>query len=208
MADKRTSTTREERGMERSSNTDRSSSALASRSANPFSMLDRFAEEMDRVFENFGFGWLRSRQPGGGFGLWPGGDMWTPELEIFQRDPVIAGDVRRGNDALTLDQFGKFFRRAFERELVRPVAISDTQVTIEGERQRHHDEEREGFYRSERSYGRFYRTIPLPEGVIADQAKATFKDGVLEVTIPAPPESARRGRRLEISEGSSAGGNR
>jgi len=44
--------------------------------------------------------------------------------------------------------------------------------------------------------------------VIADQAKATFKNGVLEVTMPAPPESTRRGRRLEISEGSSAGGNR
>jgi HSP20 family protein len=192
MADKRTSTTREERGMERSSNTDRSSSALASRSANPFSMLDRFAEEMDRVFENFGFGWLRSRQPGGGFGLWPGGDMWTPELEIFQRNSelVIHADL----PGLTKDDV--------------KVDVSDNQVTIEGERQRHHDEEREGFYRSERSYGRFYRTIPLPEGVIADQAKATFKDGVLEVTIPAPPESARRGRRLEISEGSSAGGNR
>ena len=192
MADKRTSTTREERGMERSSNTDRSSSALASRSANPFSMLDRFAEEMDRVFENFGFGGLRSRQPGGGFGLWPGGDMWTPELEIFQRNSelVIHADL----PGLTKDDV--------------KVDVSDNQVTIEGERQRHHDEEREGFYRSERSYGRFYRTIPLPEGVIADQAKATFKDGVLEVTIPVPPESARRGRRLEISEGSSAGGNR
>jgi HSP20 family protein len=192
MADKRTSTTREERGMERSSNTDRSSSALASRSANPFSMLDRFAEEMDRVFENFGFGGLRSRQSGGGFGLWPGGDMWTPELEIFQRNSelVIHADL----PGLTKDDV--------------KVDVSDNQVTIEGERQRHHDEEREGFYRSERSYGRFYRTIPLPEGVIADQAKATFKDGVLEVTMPAPPESARRGRRLEISEGSSAGGNR
>jgi HSP20 family protein len=192
MADKRTSTTREERGMERSSNRDRSSSALASRSANPFSMLDRFAEEMDRVFENFGFGGLRSRQSGGGFGLWPGGDMWTPELEIFQRNSelVIHADL----PGLTKDDV--------------KVDVSDNQVTIEGERQRHHDEEREGFYRSERSYGRFYRTIPLPEGVIADQAKATFKDGVLEVTIPAPPESARRGRRLEISEGSSAGGNR
>jgi HSP20 family protein len=192
MADKRTSTTREERGMERSSNTDRSSSALASRSANPFSMLDRFAEEMDRVFQNFGFGGLRSRQSGGGFGLWPGGDMWTPELEIFQRNSelVIHADL----PGLTKDDV--------------KVDVSDNQVTIEGERQRHHDEEREGFYRSERSYGRFYRTIPLPEGVIADQAKATFKDGVLEVTIPAPPESARRGRRLEISEGSSAGGNR
>ena len=77
MADKRTSTTREDRGMERSSNTDRSSSALASRSANPFSMLERFADEMDRVFENFGFGGLRSRQSGSGFGLWSGADMWT-----------------------------------------------------------------------------------------------------------------------------------
>ena len=155
-------------------------------------MLDRFAEEMDRVFENFGFGGLRSRQSGGGFGLWPGGDMWTPELEIFQRNSelVIHADL----PGLTKDDV--------------KVDVSDNQVTIEGERQRHHDEEREGFYRSERSYGRFYRTIPLPEGVIADQAKATFKDGVLEVTIPAPPESARRGRRLEISEGSSAGGNR
>jgi HSP20 family protein len=192
MADKRTSTTREERGMERSSNTDRSSSALASRSANPFSMLDRFAEEMDRVFQNFGFGGLRSRQSGGGFGLWPGGDMWTPELEIFQRDNELV--IRADLPGLTKDDV--------------KVDVSDNQVIIEGERQRHHDEEREGFYRSERSYGRFYRTIPLPEGVIADQAKATFKDGVLEVTMPAPPESARRGRRLEISEGSSAGGNR
>ena len=191
MADKRTSTTREERAIERS-NMDRSSSALASRSANPFSMLDRFADEMDRVFENFGFGGLRSRQSGGGFGLWSGGDMWTPELEIFHRNNelVIHADL----PGLTKDDV--------------KVDVSENQVTIEGERQRHQEEEREGLYRSERSYGRFYRTIPLPEGVIADQAKATFKNGVLEVTMPAPPESARRGRRLEISEGSSPGGNR
>jgi HSP20 family protein len=41
--------------------------------------------------------------------------------------------------------------------------------------------------------------IPLPDGAITDQAKAKFKDGVLEVTMPAPPEHVRRGRRLEIT---------
>jgi HSP20 family protein len=45
------------------------------------------------------------------------------------------------------------------------------------------------------------RRIPLPEGAMTDQAKAQFKDGVLEITMPAPPEHVTRGRRLEISEG-------
>jgi len=191
MADKRSGTTREERGIERSSSMDRSPTALASRSANPFSMLERFADEMDRVFENFGFGGLRSRQSGRGFGLLSGEDIWTPELEIFHRNSELV--IRADLPGLTKDDV--------------KVDVSDNQVIIEGERQRQHEEEREGVFRSERSYGRFYRAIPLPEGVIADQAKATFKNGVLEVTIPAPPEQARRGRRLEISEGSS-GGNR
>ena len=43
--------------------------------------------------------------------------------------------------------------------------------------------------------------IALPEGAITDQAKATFRDGVLEITMPAPPEHVTRGRRLEITEG-------
>jgi HSP20 family protein len=191
MADKRSGTTREEGRIERSSSMDRSPTALASRSASPFSMLERFADEMDRVFENFGFGGLRSRQSGRGFGLLSGEDIWTPELEIFHRNSELV--IRADLPGLTKDDV--------------KVDVSDNQVIIEGERQRQHEEEREGVFRSERSYGRFYRAIPLPEGVIADQAKATFKNGVLEVTIPAPPEQARRGRRLEISEGSS-GGNR
>ena len=45
--------------------------------------------------------------------------------------------------------------------------------------------------------------VPLPEGAITEQAKATFRDGVLEITMPAPPEQVSRGRRLEITEGGS-----
>ena len=79
------------------------------------------------------------------------------------------------------------------------VEINDDSVSIQGERKREHEEEREGYYRTERSYGSFYRVVPLPEGAITEQAKASFKDGVLEITMPAPPSS--KGRRLEISEG-------
>ena len=79
------------------------------------------------------------------------------------------------------------------------VEISETAVTIQGEREREEPEdERDGYYRSERSYGSFCRVVPLPEGAITDQAKADFRDGVLEVTMPASPAS--KGRRLEIGD--------
>ncbi len=59
-------------------------------------------------------------------------------------------------------------------------------------------EEREGYCHTEREYGQFYRFIPLPEGVISESAQGTFKNGVLEVSMQAPPTEASRGRRLEI----------
>ena len=80
------------------------------------------------------------------------------------------------------------------------VEINDNVLTIQGERKQEHEEEREGWYRNERSYGSFYRAIPLPEGTISDSAKASFKNGVLEITLQAPPQEVSRGRRLEIKE--------
>ncbi len=64
------------------------------------------------------------------------------------------------------------------------IDVRDDAATIQGERKREHTEEREGVYRSERSYGSFYRVMPLPEGAITEQAKATFRAGVLEITMP------------------------
>jgi HSP20 family molecular chaperone IbpA len=84
------------------------------------------------------------------------------------------------------------------------VEVGDDAITISGERQQERGEENGGIYRGERSYGAFVREIPLPDGAIADQAKASFKDGVLEITVPAPPGQVSRGRRLEISHGDTA----
>lgn len=144
-----------------------------------FSALQRMADEMDRMFEDLGVGY-RGASP---LSRELGAFAWAPEVEVFQK-----------NNELTI----RADLPGLKREEV-SVDVTDDAVTIEGERRHEQEEEREGLYRSERSYGSFCRVIPLPQGAITDEAKATFKDGVLEITMPAPPAS--RGRRLEIAEG-------
>jgi len=148
------------------------------RDVSPFRAMQRMADEMDRLFDDFGFGrrWLRPS--------WreTGAELWAPEVEVFQKNHELT--IRADLPGL-------------KREDV-TVDITDNDVTIQGERKHEKEEEREGYYRTERGYGSFCRVIPLPEGAISEQAKANFKDGVLEITIPAPPAS--KGRRLEIAE--------
>jgi HSP20 family protein len=149
-------------------------------STSPYWMLDRFADEMDRMFDQFGFGRVRNRSDAMSDFL-----TWTPRIDVTQRNNELV--IRADLPGLTKDDV--------------KVDVTDDAVTIQGERRREHEEERGGIYRSERSYGSFHRVVPLPEGAIADQAKASFKNGVLEIVMPAPPEHVSRGRRLEITEG-------
>jgi HSP20 family protein len=143
-------------------------------------MLERFADEVDRMFDDFGLGrsWGQSSSSSGVM-------TWAPQV-----------DVSQNNNELTI----RVDLPGMNKEDVK-VDLTDDTVTIQGERKREHEEERGGVYRSERSYGSFFRVIPLPEGSIPDQAKATFKNGVLEIKLPAPPEQVSRGRRLEIGDG-------
>jgi len=113
---------------------------------------------------------------------------WAPRVDMVQRGNELV--VRADLPGMSADDV--------------TVEISDDAITISGERQEEHAEKNNGVYRYERSYGAFFREIPLPEGAMVDQAKATFKDGVLEITVPAPPEQVSRGRRLEISRGDQA----
>ena len=79
------------------------------------------------------------------------------------------------------------------------VEAGDESQTIRGERKQEQREDRDGVFWTERSYGSFCRVIPLPPGAIADSAKATFSNGVLEVVMQAPSQETRRGRRIDIS---------
>jgi HSP20 family protein len=146
-------------------------------SASPFQMMRRMSEEMDRMF---------NRAMGGGLATPTAEAMWSPRIEAFQKEDKFV--VRAELPGLRKEDV--------------EVDMTDQAITIRGQRKHEHEENRDGFFHSERSYGSFYRSIPLPEGVIGDTAKATFRDGVLEITLQAPPDEVTRGRRVEISDGS------
>jgi HSP20 family protein len=142
----------------------------------PFALMRRMQDDIDRLF---GF------SPGR---VWPSAfgerGEWTPAIEAFQRgnEFVVRADVP-----------------GMSREDL-SVEMGEDAITISGERRQDHEEEREGVFRSERAYGSFYRVVPLPEGAVADSAKANFKDGVLEITVQAPSQEVRRGRRIDIDQ--------
>jgi HSP20 family protein len=148
----------------------------------PFSIMRRFGEDIDRMFANFGMG--PSFFP---TNLWQSGReammaAWTPRIEMTERDDgklVISADLP-----------------GVKKEDLN-VQVTEDAVTIEGERRQERTREERGLYQSERSYGSFYRAIPLPEGVEPESASAEFKDGVLQIEISAPERKSRT-HRLEI----------
>jgi HSP20 family protein len=78
------------------------------------------------------------------------------------------------------------------------VEVDDDALIIRGERHNDVEEEQEGYYRTERSYGSFYRAIPLPEGVDPNACNATFKDGVLEVTLQKPTQQQSKAKKINV----------
>jgi len=150
---------------------------------NPFALVRRFSDEMERFFEDLGLsrGWLGSRL---GHGREFGHNLWSPQIEVSERDNqfIVCADLP-----------------GLKKEDIR-VEFSDGALTIQGERRQEQEETRGGYRRSERSYGRFYRSVPLPEGIDPENAKATFTDGVLKVVMPMPAQAGRRSRRIEIRD--------
>ena len=146
----------------------------------PLTFLNNFRTEMDRLFDDFGFGGTRAFPSAGRFA---GSSFdWSPQTEVFERDNKLT--VRADLPGLTKDDID--------------VDIDDNHITIRGERKDEHEETKEGLYRSERSYGSFFRSIPVPEGANADEAKASFDNGVLEITMPLPEKQESTARKLEI----------
>ena len=139
-------------------------------SMNPFALMKQFTEEMDRAFH---------RAP-----LFEAEKAWVPAIEVKQKE---------GKFVLTAELAG------LQPEDVKVHVDGDTLV-VEGERKQEKEEKREGYFHSERSYGRFYRSILLPEGAKGEQTVANFNNGVLEVTIPVPEVKAER-HEVPVNEG-------
>lgn len=153
-----------------------------SRRTTTWPAFQRLSSEMDRLFDELGVG------PGWFGPMWrtPTGvsrqSMWAPAIDVIEKD----GQIKVRADL-----------PGMKREEVQ-VQLTDEGLTIEGERKRETEETREGVYRSERSYGSFCRVVPLPDGIDASKAKATFKDGVLEVSVPVHERQSPQGRRIDI----------
>src|SRR3970282_2484793 len=113
---------------------------------------------------------------------------WSPTIEVFEKDNGLVTKV---------DLPG------LKKEDVK-VEVTHSRLTISGERKREVEEKKKDVYRSEREYGSFYRAVPLPEGVKLEDVKATFSDGVLEVSIPLPAKPETKVRLVEIQEAAKA----
>lgn len=142
-------------------------------SFSPFAMMRRLSEEMDRAFSsNFGLTRGFSEQA-----------AWAPAVEVRERF---------GNLEITAELPG------LTKDDVK-VESTDEGIIIQGEKRRETESNEGGLHRSERTYGRFYRMIPLPQGAQTDKAKADFKNGILEVRVPIPQQQQQKARQIPIN---------
>jgi HSP20 family protein len=141
--------------------------------------LRRMMREFDRFFEEPGLPFFRPRRRE------LGELAWMPDLEVIERDKQLS--VRVDLPGLKKDEIA--------------VEVADRALTISGERKRATEEKNAEWVRSELIYGRFHRVIPLPDGVRPADVKATFANGVLEITLALPAAAVEPpARKVPIEE--------
>jgi HSP20 family protein len=143
----------------------------------PRAFMRRVFRDVDRFFEK---------------GEWPIARLgppftdvaWMPPVEAFERNHHLI--VRVELPGMKKEEIG--------------ITFTDGVLTIEGERKLENEEKKNEWYRNERTYGKFARTVPLPEGVKVDAITATFEGGVLEITVPLPDvPAAAAPKKVEIT---------
>jgi HSP20 family protein len=137
----------------------------------PFAMMRRLSEEMDRAFGST-FGLTRSMGQRG---------IWSPAIEVREHDNQM--EITAELPGMSKDNV--------------KLEVTEDRIILEGEKKSEEEKKEKGYVRSERSYGHFYRAIPLPDGADAEKAKAEFKDGILRVTVPIA-ENKRQAKRIPI----------
>jgi HSP20 family protein len=138
----------------------------------PFRELAALQSEMGRWMNQMGL----ASQPGNG----PSTSTWIPAVDVWEteNDLVLSFDL----PGVPEDKIA--------------VELDDNVLTVSGERERTERQEGDRFYRFERRFGSFTRSVTLPHGVSEDQIKAAYRDGVLEIRVPKPEE--QRPKRIPI----------
>jgi HSP20 family protein len=128
--------------------------------------VGRFRNEMDRLFDDF-----FARSP---LGRSFDGSDWTPAVDMSESENQIVVNVEvPGMDGKDID-----------------ISLSGRLLTIKGERKQEREEKEDNYHFVERKYGTFSRSFELPGDVEADKVKATYKDGVLKLTLPKTKEQS------------------
>ncbi|RME79424.1 MAG: Hsp20/alpha crystallin family protein [Chloroflexi bacterium] len=134
-----------------------------------------FRREMDRLFDEFF----------SGFGLTPFESQWggfQPRVDVAETDK----EIKVSAELPGLD----------ENDI--EVTLTDDVLTISGEKKEEKEDKGRNYYRMERSYGSFSRSIPLPCQVEQDKVEATFKKGVLTITLPKTAEAQKERKKIAI----------
>ena len=138
-------------------------------------------QDMDRIFESaFPRGLL-------GFGRWPLSD-WTARLET--KLPAV-DVIDRPDHILVRAEVPGVKKEDLD------VSVSDNLVTIRASTKYEEEKEEGEYYRCEMSHGEFSRSVSLPAAVDSAEARASFKDGILELTLPKTAPSKRRAVKVE-----------
>jgi len=143
--------------------------------ADPFSELENLQKEMNRLFD-FSF----ARRPRGDSTLL--GGQWSPAIDVYDsKDNIL---VKADLPGLTKDEI--------------EVSIQDDNLIIKGEKKKDTEVKEENYYRTERFYGSFYRTVELPAQVEADKVDAKYEDGVLSLTLPKKEDAKPKKITIDV----------
>lgn len=148
----------------------------------PVAELNTIQNEMNRLFTTF----FDSSAPAGrGNGTTP--RRWLPPMDLVETPDhyVLRADLPGISDGDV------------------NVALEDNMLTISGERKAQHSDQQEGYYRLERPFGVFSRSLTLPDGVDPNSVRADFDRGVLEIRIPKPEQ--KRPKTVQITLGANPG---
>jgi HSP20 family protein len=144
----------------------------------PFRDLVSLQERMNRLFDES----FRGVARGSGEEDWVGG-AWAPAVDIYEQNGnIVLKAELPGIDPKDVD-----------------VRVENNILTLRGERKLEKEVKRESYHRVERSYGTFTRSFTLPSAIDTEKIKAEYKDGVLQMTLPAKEEARPKQISINVS---------
>ena len=137
----------------------------------PFRELVSLRDDMDRLFSSF-FGRQREEMEG----------FWSPIVDIEENNEnfLVKAEIP-----------------GLKKEDIK-ISVRGNLLSVSGERKHESETKGKTFHRIERSYGKFSRTITLPSDVESDKVKATYKDGILTISLPKPESLKQKEIEVEI----------